>query len=259
MKKFTLVLMAAALVSTASMAQNKVKNIYASSSKLNMELLQNEEQTVQLNRYLMAGYNTLCLPMTLTADQLAAAAKGVTVERMVAIGQEGTELNLFFVDCTAEGIQAGVPYLIYSPTAQYLRVKNSDNLGMTGELKAVRMTDAEGNQVTFSSSYEALKKEGRYGIPAQQNVSPLESVLVRTEADKTFLPTRCGFSWDVQSPSATRLTIKHVASLSEVTAIKSVESGLQGSDEYYNLGGKKQNGTLRKGIYVKDNDKVIVK
>ena len=40
----------ATAVCTTAFAQNKVKNVYASSSKLNVEMLQNSDQTIQLNR-----------------------------------------------------------------------------------------------------------------------------------------------------------------------------------------------------------------
>ena len=83
-------------------------------------------------------------------------------------------------------------------------MKNTDVLNFDPELKSVRMTDDKGNIVTFGSSWESLEKVGRYGIPAKQNVTPLESILVRTEADKTFLPTRCGFTWVEQAATTSR-------------------------------------------------------
>ena len=106
MKHLLLATMVSVALSTTAFAQNKVKNIYASSSKLDIEMMQSSEQTVQLNRYFFAGYNTLCLPFSLTAEQVAAAAKDLKVERLAGIQQEGAIVNLYFVDCTAEGIQA---------------------------------------------------------------------------------------------------------------------------------------------------------
>jgi hypothetical protein len=247
---------AATALSTTASAQARVKNIYASTTKLDVELLQNSEQTVQLNRWFYAGYNTLCLPMTLTAEQLQAAAKDVRVERLAAIRQEGSTLNLYFVDCTAEGIQAGMPYLVYSPTSQYLRTKNTEAMNVSPELRVVRLSDGEGNQVTFGSGWEDMTKAGRYGIPAKQNVTPLESVLIRTEGDKNFLPTRCGFMWDKQSASASELVIKHAADMSEVTAIVGVEQVKQSAD-CYDLSGRKVIGQAKKGIYVVGREKVI--
>ena len=245
-------------LNTTALAQNKVKNIYASSYKLDIEKMQNSEQAIQLNRYFYAGYNTLCLPFSLTADQVAAAAKGLKVERLAGIQQEGAALNLYFVDCTAEGIHAGVPYLIYSPTSQYMRVKNTDVLNYNKELKAVRMADDNGNVITFGSSWESVEKVGRYGIPAKQDVTPLESVLVRTEGDKTFLPTRCGFTWDEQAPSATRLFIQHANNMGEVTAILGVSQDKTADGTAYDLQGRKARKTA-KGLRIQAGKKVAVK
>ena len=256
MKHFALTLFAVAAMSVPSLAQAPARTISASANKLNVEQLQGESQNVQLSRYFFAGYNTLCLPMSLTAEQLSAAANGLTVERLTAIHQEDNVLNLYFVDCTAEGIEAGVPYLVYSPTSQFLRARKDNALRIDDGLKAVRMSDGEGNTVTFSSSWEAMTKEGRYGIPAQQDVTPLESVLVRTEGDKTFLPTRCGFSWDQQSSTASELRICHAPSMAEVNAIVGVEK-TQTAVDTYDLSGRKVMGNQKKGIYVVGGEKVI--
>ena len=171
MKQLLLALTMVTALSTSAFAQGQVKNVYASNPKLNIELLQNTNQTAQLNRYLFAGYNTLCVPMSMTAEQLG----DVKAERLAGIQQEGDVLNLYFVECTNEGIQAGVPYLVYSPKSQYLRIKNSEAMNINNELRAIRMSDNAGNTVTFSSNWETVKKDGLYGIPAQQNVTPLES------------------------------------------------------------------------------------
>ena len=254
MKHTFIALLASAICLTASA---QVKYVSTNTTKLNVEQLQDQSKAAQVSRYFFAGYNTLCLPMSMSAEQLSEAAPGVTVERLTAIGQEGNVLNLYFTDCTASGIEAGVPYLVYSPKEQTLRFKNTDAMTLSTELKAVRMIDGQGNQVTFSSSWEAMTKEGRYGIPAQQNVYPLESVLVRTEGDKTFLPTRCGFSWDEQSSTANELQIKHVA-LSEATAITGIEVE-KTTGEAYDLNGRKMSGQMKKGIYVIDGEKRVVK
>lgn len=189
---------------------------------------------------------------------LAIAAKDLKVERLAGIQQEGATLNLYFVECTNEGIQAGVPYLVFSPTSQYLKVENTDVLNFDPELKAIRMSDDKGNIVTFGSSWESVGKEGRYGIPAKQDVTPLESVLVRTEADKTFLPTRCGFTWVQQAASASDLKIQHAASDSEVTAILGVKQNQATGSDSYDLQGRKTSKNA-KGILIKDGKKTIVK
>ena len=97
MKQLLLAVTMVTALSTSAFAQGQVKNVYASNEKLNMELLQNTDQTAQLNRYLFAGYNTLCVPMTLTSEQLG----DVKAERFVGIQQEGNVLNLYFVECNS--------------------------------------------------------------------------------------------------------------------------------------------------------------
>lgn len=254
MKQLVLTMTAAAMLcSLSATAQNRVKNLYTESKTLKVEQVENMEQAVQLNRYLFAGYNTLCLPMSMSGEQLA--ERGITAERLTAIHQEGTTLQLHFVDCTNEGIEAGVPYLIYSSKSQYLRLKNTEAGRINTELKTIRMSDGQGNQVAFSSSWDSKQKDGLYGIPAKQNVTPLESVLVRTTADLSFLPTRCGFSWEQQAANAERLEIIH-ATGSEVTAIKQMNSNSNASTDVYDLQGRKVNGNAR-GLTIQNGKKVI--
>lgn len=250
MKQLVLAMIMATAVSTTAFAQNRVKNVYASSSKLDIEMLQSE-QPIQLNRYFFAGYNTLCLPMSVSAEQLG----DIKLERFEGIKQEGNILNLYFVECTSDGIQAGVPYLVNSPKSQYLRVKNSDAMTIDNQLKTVRMSDNNGNTVSFGSGWETIEKVGRYGIPAQQNVTPLEAILVRTNADKKFLPTRCGFTWDKQSASAKELRIVHLTA-SEATAINNINLQKESDKGIYDLSGRKVN-KAAKGLHIQDGKKVV--
>ena len=255
MKQIVLTMMALATICTqTATAQNRVKNLYTETQTLKVEQVQNTDMPTQVNRYLFAGYNTLCLPMTLSAEQFAATAKDVRIERLAAIRQVGTTLQLCFVDCTNDGIEAGVPYLIFSPTRQYLRAKNTEANGIDTEIKTVRMTDNRGNQVSFASSWTSRQKNGLYGIPAKQNVEILESVLVRTTEELAFLPTRCGFSWEQQSATAQNLEIVHM-NAAEVTAIGQIKAD-NTNETIYDLNGRRVNAPV-KGIYIKGGKKVV--
>ena len=256
MKQIVLTMMALATFSAAT--AQKVKSLYTETQTLKVEQVQNTEMPVQVNRYLFAGYNSICLPMTLSAEQLAATAKDIRVERLAAIRQEGATLLLLFVDCTNEGIEAGMPYLVFSPTRQYLHAKNTEANAIDTEIKTVRMDDGKGNQVSFSSSWTSRQKNGLYGIPAKQNVEILESVLVRTTEELSFLPTRCGFSWEQQAPSAEKLEIVHV-SPADVTAIKELKQKGTTDNRYYDLNGRNINKPSQKGVYIHEGKQVIVK
>jgi hypothetical protein len=256
MKQIVLSMMALAMICTqTATAQNRVKNLYTETQTLKVEQVQNTESPVQVNRYLFAGYNTLCLPMTLSADQLAAAAKDIKVERLAGIQQEGNTLQLLFVDCTNEGIEAGVPYLIFSPTRQYLRAKNTEANGFDADIKTVRMIDGKGNEVSFASSWNMRQKNGLYGIPAKQDKEILESVLVRTTEELSFLPTRCGFSWEQQASSAEKLEIVHTNSAA-IAGIKGMKRETSDDNRYFDLNGRHVNAPA-KGLYIKGGKKVV--
>ena len=259
MKKILLAMMAVAMlnVQTAT-AQKRAKTLYTETQTLKVEQLQDTATPVQMNRYLYAGYNTLCLPVTLSAEQLAATAKDIRVERLEAIRQEGSTLRLYFVDCTSEGIEAGVPYLLFSPTRQYLKVKNTDANLINPDIHVVCMDDGQGNRVTFSSSWNMRQKDGLYGIPAKQNVEILESVLVRTTGEQAFLPTRCGFSWEQQSSTAQTLEIVHTNSAG-ITGIKDVKQNATNDNRYYDLNGRTTSAPSQKGVYIHNGKQVVVK
>lgn len=267
MKHFTLLLMAATAMCSQVFAQNRVKNLYTTTAKLNVSSLQDATTPVQVNRTLFAGYNSICLPMSLSAEQLQEAAPEVQIERLAAIGQEGSTLNLYFIDCTSEGIEAGMPYLIYSPKMQTLRANTTKAGAICTELKCVTKADAEGNQVSFGSSWESLQVEGRYGIPAAQDTDILQSILVRTDGDKTFLPTRCGFTWDSQSLTASSLKIKHITGTEGMeTSISRLQAEGASVDIYNAQGVLVQKGnintalsTLPTGIYVIGGQKIAIK
>lgn len=267
MKRFTLSLLAFGAMSASVFAQS-TKYVFTSGLQMKTDVFTQHEQPFQLTRTLMAGYNTLCLPVSMTAEQLQAAAQDVSIEEFTAVRQEGDVLNLYFTDCTEKGLQAGKPYLVFSPTQQTLRVKSADVSGTSIDLSAVRQSDGEGNTVTFSSSWTAITEVGRYGIPAQQDTYVLESVLVRTEADKVFLPTRCGFTWDEQTNTATTLNIRHITGQDGMqTSIQKLTAEGAAVDVYDTAGNlllrsvtiDKARKQLPKGIYVVGGEKFAVK
>ena len=259
MKKLTLTFLAAATMCAAATAQPKVKYLSTYTDKLQVEQLQVPGQTARISRTLYAGYNSICLPMSLTAEQLQTAAPGVRVERFAAIHQDGATLCLYFVDCTEAGIEAGSPYLIFSPKTQSLTASTANAKAIGLELNSVRLSDQRGNTVVFGSSWQTLNgSNNRYGIPAKQDVEVLESVLIPTDPDKKFLPTRCGFTWDAQASTANAIQICHINSLSQLpTGITSVSTDKEGK-AIYDLSGRRAT-TAKKGIYVVDGKKTAVK
>ena len=168
MKHLTLLVAAAFALCASATAQTRVRTLSTYAERLNVEQLQASESPVQVTSILLAGYNTLCLPMSLNAEQLQAAAPGLRVERLSAMLQEQNVVNLYFLECTDQGIEAGVPYIVFSPKTQTLRASTANATAVSTQLLPVTLSDQLGNRITFSSSWESmLCTDNRFGIPAK--------------------------------------------------------------------------------------------
>ena len=136
-------------------------------------------------------------------------------------------------------------------------LRSIDAMVIDNQLTPIRMIDGKGNVVTFGSSWEISNKEGHYGIPAQQKVTPLEAVLIKTTAEQKFLPTRCGFTWEMQNATAKKLSIVHLAA-SEVTSLKNIIKMENSDENLYDLSGRKVSQNS-KGLLIQNGKKMVVK
>lgn len=257
MKKFYAIALALLMGASANcMAQSK--NVYLSTStKMDFTKVTTQTSSVYLNRILFAGYNTICLPFSVSAaDVQSLVGEGVMLEKLVKVEND----KLTFLDVTDQGIEAGVPYLIYSPKEQTVKFQTNDlNL-------CVQPTALTVGGVTMTGKYEPTKEVDLFGIPAQQETDLLQSILIRTVADKTFLPTRCA----IIAPQCTEgvPTIVHVTSLNnDATAIEVLKAnnakvsvyGVNGTLVQKNVRINDAMNTLAPGIYVVNGQKFMVK
>lgn len=242
----------AAGLSTSANAQSVVT--LSTISKMDFSKVTEKTLTVRTSRQFFAGYNTICLPFSLTAEQLTSiVGDGVQLEMLVQ-AEEGV---LTFLDVTNEGIKAGMPYLIYSPKAQQVTFSTHDT-----NLATDPMTINVG-LAQMCGRFEPSKEWNLFGIPAQQDKDILDAVLVRTEGDKVFYPTRCGFNYNGNGIPV----IKHVKSFDETTAIRSLEASNRKVDIYNSNGILVQKNTslrdakknLKTGVYIVNGMKLIVK
>ena len=254
MRKFYAI--ACAILMGASATVSAQKTVYLStSSTMNFAKVTEATTNVYLNRVLYAGYNTICLPFSVSAEDLQTlVGEGVMLEKLAKV--EGSTLT--FLDVTSDGIEAGMPYLIYSPKTKTVSFKTQD-MALLTQPKALTV-----GGVTMQGLFNTKQEVGLYGIPAKQDVEILESVLVRTEGDKTFLPTRCGISYPACSGIP---TIMHVTSLADVTPISKLMAD-NAKVTIYSVGGQlvqknvrinDAKSTLTPGVYVVNGQKMIVK
>lgn len=249
MKRF---LLAAAMFAalSASAQTNRTQYVSTMGETLNIEtaLMANTIMT----RTVYQGYNTVCLPYSLSCEEVTKAfGEGVTLETPVGAFVENGAFTLCFEDCTNEGIEAGKPYLLYSPAIKVARMVYHNNASIQHPL-TVSISDNQGNSATFMGSFERQNPVGTWAIPAVAGEIPAN--LVCCDGARRLNPTRCFFTWDTQNGEAHTMAIKHVAA-GEVTGLNGVTiTDAEGA--MYNTSGQRINNAQR-GVMIKNGRKVI--
>ena len=108
-KNFTRTLAAVILTACSSFAMAQKTVTLNTYNAFDFGRITEKTATLNVSRYFFYGYNTICLPFSVSADELkAAVGDGVMLEQLAKV--EGNELT--FVDVTEKGIEAGMLYII---------------------------------------------------------------------------------------------------------------------------------------------------
>lgn len=248
MKK--LLFIAALCATLTASAQKRASSLVSiHSEKIDTERLQNAE--VRLSRPFFFGYNTLCMPYDLSADEVRTYLPNAIIEKAVGGYAENGEFVLCFQDCTGEAIEAGLPYLVRTTKAQVIYFTNSTSTTVETPF-AYTITDGNGNLARFTGSFERLNPIGPWAIPAVEGEVP--SDLICCDGERRLEPTRCFFTWDEQQ-DATTMVIRHLAK-GEPIPTGLVTATLAPADfTTYNLAGQRTADS--KGITIKGGRKVM--
>lgn len=249
-----ILLSAAMLAALTASAQNRPVRptrtyVSTSAQTINLESLQSSD--ARLGRVVYQGYNTLCLPFSLSAEEFAAAfGAETTVEKAVGAYAENGNFIICFADCTGQDLEAGMPYLIHTEKVSSISISNST--GMTvNQPASVRLSDGQGNVATFRGSFERLEPVGTWAIPAVPGEVP--SDLIKCDGARMLNPTRCFFTWDTVN-AASKMEIRHIG-------VEGVVSGINAADvttpdgKTYNLAGQRVNNA--NGVTIQGGKKVI--
>ena len=169
-------------------------------------LVGNSGQTIDITlsgrTYYKDGcWNTLCLPFSLTAEQLAASPlTGVTLKQLSASSLDGGTLTLTFTDAT--DIEAGRPYLakwasgtdIASPTFSSVTISSetsptvttaADFVGLLSTQTANPSTDillGSNNTLGFATTAGTMKAFGAYFLD-KSGLSAAPRIVLHFDAD----------------------------------------------------------------------------
>lgn len=265
MKKFiSKICLAAALVAGGNgIANAQTKTLYLNTyNGTDLSVYDGQVRNVNVSRYLFNGWNTVCFPFSMTAEQVNAAfGDACRLETLVGVENNGDELMLNFADCKSKGIEANKPYILYyTGETGFVKIL-ANEATIVAAPSQVSFTDPRGVVVTFAGAMKKTPGAGLYGIPAKSNE---ESVFVNVDNfDSGFHATRCYIT--LSTGNSTPLSSNHVAD-GEATSISSVMKNGETVD-VYNLSGQivatkissAEISRLQKGIYVIKGKKVLVR
>lgn len=232
--------------------------------------------TMVFHRTFTTGqWNSLILPVDMTADQVKAAfgadAKIARFNRL-----EDKWIYFLPVEPDADGnmLKANIPYIIY-PTSQPDYVNRNYNVGsdkekhidgpvytVTGIIYGGQPTEMKcedtGSSTTGMTHYGSY--EYRQEVPAKSYMLS-KGDMVHTSKVHNVKSYR---SWlEETTPSENTLQLKVSDSDNSTTGIKVIEEAPQNANAVYNVNGMRMNSSntdnLPKGVYIINNKKVVIK
>lgn len=225
------------------------------------------EQTVDLTifRYIYKGWNTICLPLSLTTDEVNNIfGEDCRLETLVGVENTGTTTKLNFKDVKPDGLKANTPYILYSTLDNGVReIRKSSAYVTTGPVE-LSFSDNTGTTVVFGGATEAGSADGIYGILVRDN-STAAFVDVSNVAGG-ILASRCFIELNGGETTNT-LYSNHFDY--NMTDVQSVVSEIDPNEpiDVYNVSGVKiatkilpgEIKTLGKGVYVVKGKKFQVR
>lgn len=260
MKKFYIIAVMALASLAASAQQTLNLSTYAGTD---ITALDGQTRNITVNRYVFNGWNTICLPFSLSANEVEEAfGSDCRLETLVGVENVGAQVKLNFQDCKKAGIEANRPYILhYTGESKSIKISAS-NKTIKSSKASVSFSDNEGVTVTFAAAKLKTQPEGLYGILAKDN-QEAAFVSVGDLVTNGFYATRCYIQ--LSNGTSTLLTSNHIAE-GDITSVKAV-MGTNERADVYNISGVKvaSNASVReinslcKGVYVVKGKKIAVK
>ena len=231
---------------TGTITCPKLKMVFASSRTLKQT--SNVTQSagtynVTINRTFAQGWNTLCLPFSITPAEIGAKA----AQEFSSVS-EGKTLNFAAVS----QMQANVPYLVFFENA------TTSPFYYCGATQTPSAQDVTHSGITFNGNFTADKDmQGFYGVAT--GTDGHQRILLGSAG--ATLPAMAAFFRSTQSLANMSLRMEG-ENMTDIEAIQTTENEAQ-TDVYTLQGTRIQPATkgarLPKGIYIINGKKVIVK
>ena len=202
--------------------------------------------------YKDGNWNTICLPFDVTLADSPLA--GATAKTLTAASMSGTHVEMTFGDAVTT-LQAGVPYII-KWDASSANIENPVFSGVTIKNKTAAdrtITMANGN-VKFIGYYDAFS----INTPANDDIYYMttDNTLKHTAKQRTLKACRAYFQF-TEAAAARQFVLNFGEN--DVTAVEAIMGSDDGAAWYSLEGVRLGKQPTKKGLYIQNGRKVIVK
>lgn len=255
---------AAALIAGGNISVNaQTKTLYLSTyNGTALAAHDGQVRNVSVSRYMYNGWNTVCFPFSMTAEQVNAAfGNDCRLETLIGVENNGNDIVLNFADCKKNGIEPNKPYILFYTGKTGIVKFIANEAEIVATPSKLSFTDTKGTTVTFEGAMMKTPAKGLYGIPAISNEKPVFININHPES--VVQATKCFIT--LSTENSTRLYSNHVGD-GETSSIGSVVKAGETID-VYNISGQivasgissKNISELPKGVYVVKGKKIMVK
>lgn len=220
-------------------------------------------------------WNSLILPVDMTADQVKAAfGKDTKLAKFDKYDENWIYFSPVVPDANGNMLEANIPYIIY-PTSQPDYVNRNYNVGsdkekhIDGTVYTVTGIDYKGQPTEMKCKDTGSSTTGmtHYGSYVYRQEVPAKSYML-SKGDMVHTSkvhnVKSYRSWlEETTPSENTLQLIVSDSDNSTTGIKVIEEAPQNANAVYNVNGMRMNSSntdnLPKGVYIINNKKVVIK
>lgn len=195
------------------------------------------------------SWNTLCLPFDVTLE--GSLLEGATAKTLTDATVDGNAVNLIF-GSEVDELEAGVPYIILWNEGENIVAPTFKNVTIANVTNPCEFASGE---VKFIGYYDAFD----ITTPANDDIYYMkaDNTLAHTGKPRTLKAFRAYFQFGENVMQSARTFVLDFGDGSQATSISSLPADMLEGD-WYTVSGMKVE-TLKKGIYISNGKKVVVK
>ena len=195
------------------------------------------------------SWNTLCLPFDMTLE--GSPLEGATAKTLTDATVDGNAVNLIF-GSEVDELEAGVPYIILWNEGENIVDPTFKNVTIANVTNPCEFASGE---VKFIGYYDAFD----ITTPANDDIYYMkaDNTLAHTGKPRTLKAFRAYFQFGENVMQSARTFVLDFGDGSQATSISSLPADMLEGD-WYTVSGMKVE-TLKKGIYISNGKKVVVK